>query len=67
MARKDTFHCEMIELLILQKILRECMEEGMTRGDYLLPEKILQKRKAQAETPRERNYWKTMAAIAGVI
>lgn len=47
--------------------LRDCMEEGLARGDYLLPEEVIQVQRNRAETVRERNYWKTMAAVSRVI
>ncbi|MBQ6399100.1 MAG: DEAD/DEAH box helicase family protein [Clostridia bacterium] len=44
--------------------LRACMEEGLIRGDHLLPEAVIQKKRWSAETAHGRNYWKTMGAIA---
>lgn len=49
------------------KQLRACMEEGVARGDHLLSEEILRNRKENAESTHERNYWKTMMAVARCI
>jgi len=47
--------------------LRRYMDDGLVRGDYLLPEEVIRNLKARAENVSERNYWKTMEAIAKVI
>lgn len=43
--------------------LRVCIEEGVTRSDYLLPADILKEKKAHAEDRHARNYWTVMQAI----
>ena len=45
--------------------LRNCMEEGLIRGDHLLPKRVIQENRRTAETVHARNYWKTMEAVAG--
>ena len=49
------------------KTLRECMEKGLIRGQYLLPEESLLQKAVQATDTRQRNYWKTMAAIGRMV
>lgn len=43
---------------------RSCVQEGITRIDWLLPEEILQQRISQADDRHARNYWLTMKLIA---
>ena len=45
------------------KELRRCILEGLTRSDYLLPQKTLRHLAAAAGTTHERNYWTVMQQI----
>ena len=45
------------------KEMRACMNEGLTRADYLLPEETLQKNIRSAASRHRKNYWKVMCRI----
>ena len=49
------------------KEMRACMNEGLTRADYLLPEETLQKNIRSAASRHRKNYWKVMSRIHGSI
>lgn len=43
--------------------LRRCLEEGLSRADYLLPAEVLTLRAKKAQSVHEGNYWNTMKAV----
>ena len=40
--------------------LRSCLLEGLTRSDYLLPDKVISEMIRAGETVHQRNYWRVM-------
>ncbi len=50
-----------------QKELRDCLVEGLTRADCLLPPAALERHVRAAATVHERNYWRCMKKIGGML
>lgn len=44
--------------------LRRCLDEGLTRADYLLPAETMALRAKKAQSVHDNNYWNAMKAVA---
>ncbi len=47
--------------------LRRCLIEGLTRADWLRSAQTLEDRRRRAKSTRDRNYWRTMAAVGRLL
>ena len=49
------------------KELRRCLADGLPRADCLLPDKLQNEKVQKAESSHEKNYWRVMRKMGGLV